>query len=84
MPSTSRTPRPAARRAPPQRDRERGREASGASPAADHVVDSLVRAVRRSGLPEYYDRLTGDGLGARRFAMSALVLDLLAQPRLEP
>jgi hypothetical protein len=47
-------------------------------------VDSLVRAVRRSGLREYYDPLTGDGLGARRFAMSALVLDLLAQPRLEP
>ena len=45
---------------------------------------ALLRAVRRSGLREYYDPLTGDGLGARRFAMSALVLDLLAQPRLEP
>jgi len=56
----------------------------GYAAAADHVVDSLVRAVRRSGLREYYAPLTGDGLGARRFAMSALVLDLLAQPRLEP
>ena len=56
----------------------------GYAAAADHVVDSLMPAVRRSGLREYYDPLTGDGLGARRFAMSALVLDLLAQPRLEP
>jgi len=56
----------------------------GYAAAADHVVDSLMRAVRRSGLREYYDPLTGDGLGARRFAVSALVLDLLAQPRLEP
>jgi len=56
----------------------------GYAAAADHVVDSLMRAVRRSGLREYYDPLTGDGLGARRFAMSALVLDLLAQPRPEP
>jgi hypothetical protein len=47
-------------------------------------VDSLVRAVRRPGLRQYDDPLTGDGLGARRFAMSALVLDLLTQPRLEP
>jgi hypothetical protein len=47
---------------------------------ADHMVGSLVRAVRRYGLREYYDPLSGRGLGARGFAMSALIVDLLAPP----
>jgi Mannosylglycerate hydrolase MGH1-like glycoside hydrolase domain len=50
----------------------------GYTAAADKVVDSLARAVRRYGLREYYDALTGRGLGARRFSMSALIVDLLA------
>jgi hypothetical protein len=45
---------------------------------ADRVVQSLVDAVRRHGLREYYDPLTGRGLGARNFAMSALLIDLVA------
>jgi glycogen debranching enzyme len=52
----------------------------GYTQAADHVVDSLVRAVRRHGLREYYDPLTGRGLGARKFAMSALIIDLVSAP----
>ena len=33
--------------------------------AADHIVDGLVRAALREGFREYYDPLTGQGLGAR-------------------
>ena len=43
---------------------------------AARILDSLVRAIRRHGLREYYDPLTGRGLGVRRFAMSALIVDL--------
>jgi hypothetical protein len=53
--------------------RQLGYEAEAAS-----IVDSLVRAVRRHGLREYYDPLSGRGLGARRFATSALIVDLLS------
>jgi glycogen debranching enzyme len=51
----------------------------GYTEAADQVVDSMLRAVRRYGLREYYDPLTGRGLGARKFAMSALIIDLVCQ-----
>jgi len=44
---------------------------------ADHVVASLAAAATRGGLREYYDPLTGRGLGARGFGWSALLLDLL-------
>jgi hypothetical protein len=50
----------------------------GYTAEAEHVVESMVRAIRRHGLREYYDPLTGNGLGARGFAMSALIVDLLA------
>ena len=45
---------------------------------AQRILDSLVTAVAREGLREYYNPLTGQGLGARGFGMSALILDLLA------
>lgn len=45
---------------------------------AERVVDSLVRAVDRHGLREYYNPMTGRGLAARGFGFSALVVDLLA------
>ena len=48
----------------------------GYDAAAAHVVDGLVAAARRHGLREYYDPLTGRGLGARGFAWSTLLLDL--------
>jgi len=44
---------------------------------ADGVVASLVRAAERDGLREYYDPLTGRGLGARGFGWSTLLLDLV-------
>ena len=45
---------------------------------ADEIVSSLARAATRGGLREYYNPLTGEGLGARGFGWSALLLDLLA------
>ena len=43
---------------------------------ADHVVASLARAAARDGLREYYDPLTGQGLGARGFGWSTLLVEL--------
>jgi hypothetical protein len=51
--------------------RELGEEA-----LAGHVVDSLVGAIRREGLREYYDPRDGTGLAARDFGWSTLILDL--------
>ena len=46
--------------------------------AADRIVASLAAAVARDGFREYYDPLTGRGLGARDFGWSTLLVDLLA------
>ena len=46
---------------------------------AERVTESMLLAVDRHGLREYYNPLTGVGLGARGFAFSALIVDLLAQ-----
>jgi len=46
---------------------------------ADHVVSSLTRAAARDGLREYYDPLTGQGLGARGFGWSTLLVDLVTR-----
>ena len=48
----------------------------GYGDAADGVVGSLTRAALREGLREYYHPLTGQGLGARGFGWSTLLLDL--------
>ncbi len=45
---------------------------------AARIVDSLVGAVERHGFREYYNPLDGDGLAARRFGWSTLLVDLLA------
>ncbi len=45
---------------------------------AARVVASLAVATQRHGFREYYDPLTGAGLGARNFGWSTLLLDLLA------
>ena len=47
---------------------------------AAELVERLVPIVRREGLREYYDPLTGQGLGAREFAWSSLILEM-AEPR---
>jgi hypothetical protein len=43
---------------------------------AAHVVTSLATAARAHGLREYYDPRDGEGLAARGFGWSALLLDL--------
>ncbi len=48
----------------------------GYTDEASQLADRLVPVVLREGLREYYDPLTGEGLGARDFAWSALILEL--------
>jgi glycogen debranching enzyme len=43
---------------------------------ARHVVASLAGAARAHGLREYYDPRDGNGLAARGFGWSSLLLDL--------
>jgi hypothetical protein len=51
----------------------------GYADEADRVLGSLVQAVDRHGLREYYNPLSGRGLAARGFGFSTLIVDLLAQ-----
>ena len=51
----------------------------GYAAEAQRIVRSLEAAVERFGYPEYYNPLTGRGLGARGFGFSTLLVDLLAQ-----
>ena len=44
---------------------------------ADRVVDGLAGAVERNGWREYYDPLTGRGLGAHGFGFATLLVELL-------
>jgi hypothetical protein len=44
---------------------------------ADSLATSIVSAVERSGLREYYHPYTGAGMGATHFAWSTLVLEML-------
>jgi hypothetical protein len=44
----------------------------GYAEAADRIRDSLLGAIRREGFREYYNPLTGRGLGARDFGWSTL------------
>jgi hypothetical protein len=49
----------------------------GYEAAADRILASCVALVERHGFREYYNPLTGDGLAARRFGWSTLLVDLL-------
>jgi hypothetical protein len=44
---------------------------------ADRIVGSLAEAVERDGFREYYNPLTGNGLAAKGFGMSTLLVELL-------
>jgi hypothetical protein len=44
------------------------------------LAGALVAAVEREGMREYYDPFTGRGMGARSFAWSSLLLELLEPP----
>jgi glycogen debranching enzyme len=48
----------------------------GYAGAAERIVASLGGAVAREGFREYYNPLTGRGLGARDFGWSTLLVDL--------
>jgi hypothetical protein len=41
------------------------------------LAHRVIRAVLGSGLREYYDPYTGEGMGARAFSWSSLVLELV-------
>ena len=43
---------------------------------AAQMADRLTALVLREGLREYYDPLTGEGLGARDFAWTSLILEM--------
>jgi hypothetical protein len=44
---------------------------------ADRIVRGLVESVERGGYREYYNPLAGNGMAARDFGMSTLLVDLL-------
>ena len=50
----------------------------GYAAEAERILRSLEAAVERHGYREYYNPLTGRGLGARGFGFSTLLVDLLA------
>jgi mannosylglycerate hydrolase MGH1-like protein len=52
--------------------------ALGYAEAAERIVERLADAIGRDGFREYHDPRTGRGHGARGFAWSTLVVDLLA------
>jgi glycogen debranching enzyme len=51
----------------------------GYAAEAERVLAGLLTLVDRHGFREYYNPLTGDGLAARRFGWSTLLVDLLAR-----
>lgn len=48
---------------------------------ADQLAERVAAAVAREGLREYYEPQSGSGMGARDFAWSALVLEMLESDR---
>ena len=56
----------------------RGLRRHGHEELATRIEEASLELVERSGFREHYDAESGDGYGARSFAWSALVLDMLA------
>jgi glycogen debranching enzyme len=55
---------------------------AGAADAAKKLAERTIELVERSGFYEYFDPLTGEGLGADGFAWTAaLAIDLIARRR---
>jgi hypothetical protein len=48
----------------------------GYTQEAEHMAQRLAGLVMREGLREYYDPFTGEGLGARDFAWTSLILEM--------
>jgi hypothetical protein len=55
----------------------RGLRRLGYDDAAGQLATRLIGAIARSGLREYYHPFTGAGMGARDFAWSTLILEML-------
>jgi len=49
----------------------------GYADEAEALAERLAETIVREGLREYYDPFTGTGMGARRFAWSSLILEML-------
>jgi hypothetical protein len=54
----------------------RGMRAHGHSETAEHLATRTVELVAKQGLYEYYNPLSGQGMGAKSFGWSALALDM--------
>ena len=55
----------------------RGLRRHGRDELALRIEEASLDLVERSGFREHYDAESGEGYGARSFAWSALVLDML-------
>ena len=53
----------------------------GLKAVAEELLQKTIAAVRKSGFREYYNPLTGEGLGAKQFGWSTLVVDMILQNR---
>jgi hypothetical protein len=53
---------------------------AGYAAHADRILARHVELAERHGFREYYNPLSGDGLGARDFGWSTLLVDLLPRP----
>ncbi|MBI2549916.1 hypothetical protein HYV83_01925 [Candidatus Woesearchaeota archaeon] len=51
----------------------------GFKDVAEQLLQKTIAAIKKSGFREYYNPLTGEGLGAKDFSWSALVMDMILQ-----
>ncbi len=56
----------------------RGLTRLGRDEEAAHLVDRTEGLIRRSGFREYFNPITGEGLGAERFGVSTIVVECAA------
>jgi glycogen debranching enzyme len=56
----------------------RGLTRLGRDEEAVHLVDRTAELVRQSGFREYFNPLTGEGMGARKFGVATVVAECAA------
>jgi hypothetical protein len=44
-----------------------------------HLLDRTVELIRRSGFREYFNPITGQGMGARNFGVTTIAIDCIAR-----
>ncbi len=57
----------------------RGLTRYGLKAVAAELLEKTIAAVRKSGFREYYNPITGEGLGAKQFGWSTLVADMILE-----